>query len=122
MKNHPKKDYHYLQYIWFVSANAADPKEYYKYDDDDDDHDDDDDYIDSIIYNDYFKYCKTRHIVITVDDYSSKGNHNDDFIDCARNNDYQKLFCIHSQETIKGQKTKKYDSKNNERTENKEIW
>ena len=104
---------------WFASANAADPKEYYKYDDDDDDYDD---YIDSIIYNDYFNYCKTRHIVITVDDYSSKGNHNDDFIDGARNNDYEKLFCIHSQETIKGQKTKKYDSKNNERTENKEIW
>ena len=56
-----------------------------------------------------------------MDDYSSKGNHNDDFIDGARNNDYEKLFCIHSQETIKGQKTKKYDSKNNERTENKEI-
>ena len=26
------------------------------------------------------------------------------------------------QKIMKGQKTKKYDSKNNERTENKEIW
>ena len=32
MKDHTKKHDDYLQYIWFVFENVADPKEYYKYD------------------------------------------------------------------------------------------
>ena len=96
MKDHTKKDDDYLQYIWFVFENVADPKEYYKYDEE----------IIlsiilSIIYNGYFKYCETKIIDITADNYSFKGCNDDDFIDCARNNDYEKLFCIQSQEFMK---------------------
>ena len=32
MKDHTKNDDDYLQYVWFVFENVADPKEYYKYD------------------------------------------------------------------------------------------